>query len=137
MAELMQIRSEGLIEEVEGLKAKGARLVQIMCSMIDEGYELTYNFDIEGALVNLRLVAPQGGAVESITKVFLYAFIWENEIHDLFGLEFLNMVPEFDYKGKFFHLSTPTPWNPAAQVAVPKGLGIDASIKNEGGAQNG
>ena len=136
MEQLVDLAVTELLGKVAQLRSEGCRLVQIMCSMVGQDYELTYNFDKDGALTNLRLAVPAGNSVPSITKEFLYAFIWENEIHDLFGLQFTEMVPDFDYHGKFFHLEQAAPWNPGTQVVVPKGLGIDASVKAEGGAKN-
>jgi len=136
MDQLLNVTGPELLGKVAQLKSDGCRLVQIMCSMVGQDFELTYNFDRAGTLENLRVLVPAGGSVPSITTEFLYSFIWENEIHDLFGLPFTDMVPDFDYHGKFFHLEQAAPWNPGAQVVVPKGLGIDASVKTEGGATN-
>ncbi len=136
MEQLIDLTVAQLSGKVAQLRSEGCRLVQIMCSMVGQDFELTYNFDKSGDLTNLRLTVPAGGDLPSITEEFLYAFIWENEIHDLFGLQFTEMVPDFDYHGKFFHLEQATPWNPGTQGVVPKGLGIDASVKAEGGANN-
>ena len=48
--------------------------------------------------------------VESITGTYWPAFIYENEMHDLFGIKFMHM--ELDYEGNFFKVAEPTPWNP-------------------------
>ena len=74
----------------------------------------------------------------SVTSQYWYAFVWENEIHDLFGLNVEFIAPEVDYGGKFFHLAKPMPWHelskaqqPAAAVKVNlrPGLGVDAAVK--------
>lgn len=130
MDKLIEIQPLELTKYATEMLAKGARLGQIMCSAVEGAYELTYNFDVNRNLESLRVVVLLGEKLMSITHSYLYAFIWENEIHDLFGLEFENMVPELDYHGNFFRMEKKTPWQP---VAIPSGLGIDASVKNVGG----
>ena len=87
---------------------------------------------------NLRVIVPLEGSVMSVTSQYWYAFVWENEIHDLFGLNVEFIAPEVDYGGKFFHLAKPMPWHelskaqqPAAAVKVNlrPGLGVDAAVK--------
>lgn len=130
MDKLIEIQPLELTKYTAEMLARGARLGQIMCSAVEGGYELTYNFDIDHHFESLRCVVPVGQKIMSITHGYLYAFIWENEIHDLFGLEFEGMVPELDYRGNFFRMEKKTPWKP---VEMPSGLGIDASVKNVGG----
>ena len=85
MDKLIEIQPSELMRNTAGMLAKGARLGQIMCSAVEGGYELTYNFDVDCNLESLRCMVPVGQKVDSITNTYLYAFIWENEIHDLFG----------------------------------------------------
>ena len=51
-----------------------------------------------------------GEEVESITGIYWPAFIYENEIHDLFGVKFNHSA--LDYQGGFFKISEETPWKP-------------------------
>ena len=46
----------------------------------------------------------------SITGIYWAAFIYENEMQDLFGVKFKHMA--LNYGGNFFKVSQPTPWNP-------------------------
>ena len=48
--------------------------------------------------------------MESISGDYWPAFIYENEMHDLFGIKFSHLT--LDYEGKFFKVAEPTPWNP-------------------------
>ncbi len=94
--------------EAAKLKEDGYRMVQICAIPQDGSAELIYSFDKDLAMVNLRLTVPNGTHVESITPSFWSAFIYENEVHDLFGVDFDGMV--LDYKGNFFRTGQPTPW---------------------------
>ena len=124
-----------LLEKAAQFKKDGYRMTQILCTRVAEGYELTYSFDKNYEMTNLRLMVPEDGSVMSVTSQYWYAFVWENEIHDL---DVKLIAPEVDYGGKFFHLAKPMPWHefanakqPAAAVKVNlrSGLGIDASVK--------
>ena len=100
-----------LITKVGDMKAGGYRLGQ-MCGVVldDETYEIIYSFDKDHQLYNLRLDIKIGEEVESITGIYWPAFIYENEMHDLFGIKFLHNA--LDYNGNFFVTAEPTPWNP-------------------------
>ena len=103
--ELSQLQTK-----VKDLKAEGYRFGQACATVVDDNFEIIYSFDKDYQLVNLRLVISQGDEVESITGVYWPAFIYENEMHDLFGIQFNHM--ELDYEGNFFKVAEPTPWNP-------------------------
>ena len=139
----IEIESGDLLRRAAGFKQQGARLIQILCTRVPEGYELSYSFDLHYELTHLRLVVPEGGSVMSVTGLYWPAFVWENEIHDLFGLNVEFIAPEVDYKGKFFLLKEPQPWHALSGAQQPKqavkvnlrsGLGIDASVKPAAGA---
>lgn len=93
------------------MKADGYRLGQ-MCGVVldDETYEIIYTFDKDHQLFNLKIDIPIDAEVESITKIYWPAFIYENEIQDLFGVKFNHS--ELDYGGTFFKVAEPTPWKP-------------------------
>ena len=105
--QFITIRPEDLLERVARFKKEGCRLVQILCTRTTEGFELTYTFDKNYFLYHLRLTAALGGSVMSITSLYWYGFVWENEIHDLFvaGTNLLDryiMVDDIDDTCKIF-----------------------------------
>ena len=99
-----------LLTKVKDLKAEGYRFGQACATVVDDTFEIIYSFDKDHQLDNLRLVISEGEEVESITDEYWPAFIYENEMHDLFGIKFNHMA--LDYQGKFFKVVEPTPWNP-------------------------
>ena len=134
----IQTEAADLLGKAAQYKKDGYRMTQILCTRVPEGYELTYSFDKDYVMENLRVIVPLEGSVMSVTSQYWYAFVWENEIHDLFGLNVEFIAPEVDYGGKFFHLAKPMPWHelskaqqPAAAVKVNlrPGLGVDAAVK--------
>lgn len=99
---------ETIREKAEELKRDGYRMVQI-CGITGSGStELIYSFDKEFRLLNLKVTVPSGAAVKSITPSYWAAFVYENEIHDLFDVEFEDSM--LDYKGNFFRTGPKTPW---------------------------
>ena len=136
--DFIQIEATELLGRTAQYKKDGYRMVQILCTRVPEGYELTYSFDKDYVMENLRVVVPVDGSVMSTTSQYWYAFVWENEIHDLFGLNVEFIAPEVDYGGKFFQLAKPMPWHELANAKQPTaavkvnlrpGLGVDAAVK--------
>lgn len=95
-------------EKAAELKKDGWRMVQI-CGITKTGStELIYSFDKDFVLANYRVEVPFGTKVGSITGSYWSAFVYENEVHDLFDVEFENMA--VDYKGNFFRTGQKAPW---------------------------
>jgi ech hydrogenase subunit D len=109
-----EIRVEDILSQVKELQDKGYRLVQMMCRKAEAtgaAMILDYSFGLEYALVTLRISIGRETEVPSISGIYLAAFLYENEIHDLFGVKITNNA--VDYKGHFYKVSIPTPFNPA------------------------
>ena len=43
--QIIEIKSADILKQVSRFKREHARLVQILCTRVEEGYELTYTFD--------------------------------------------------------------------------------------------
>lgn len=107
--DFVPVEASDLLDTVATLKADGYRLGQACCTVVEEGLEIIYSFDKDHVLHNLKLSLPKEGAeVMSITGIIWSAFIYENEIHDLFGVTFKHS--ELDYGGNFFRVAEETPW---------------------------
>lgn len=110
--DFVEVEPVRLVETVEDLKASGYRMAQICASMVGDKIELLYTFDKDYVLKNLRVQLAQGEEIMSITGVYWPAFVYENEVHDLFGVKFKHLA--LDFQGGFYKLALPAPWNPAA-----------------------
>ena len=108
-----QVEAVELLEKVKDLAAEGYRLGQICCTNAGEQFELLYSFDRDHELLNIKITIDNGQEVASITGTYWPAFIYENEIHDLFGVSFRHS--ELDYGGHFFKVAKKAPWNPKEQ----------------------
>jgi ech hydrogenase subunit D len=107
--ELILIGKNELVGIVAGLFAEGHRLVQISCTTLESSYELNYSFDKNYRFQNLRFTVTQDEEIQSISVIYPNAFLYENEIHDLFGLTIKNMT--VDYHGTLYHTAIKTPYS--------------------------
>lgn len=103
-------------------KEDGSRFVQILAVNTEAGIDLVYSFMNEGALTNYKVEAVQKtDTVPSITGNFLEAFVFENEIHDLFGVNISGIA--IDFAGRFYDLAVSQPMtviSPAQKEAREK-----------------
>ena len=97
------------------MKSGGYRLVVITTTPAPEGYFITYSFEKEYKLEHYRLSVEEGTKIPSIGPSYGGAFVYENEIHDLYGFTFEGMT--LDFKGTFFKTSVPFPFKKKEQPA--------------------
>jgi ech hydrogenase subunit D len=114
---------ETLLERVRAFREQGWRLVQIGATRLPDKLELTYCFDRDNRLANLRLALPgDEPEVPSISSIFWCSFVYENELHDLFNLRVSGLA--IDFEGNFYKTAVRFPFGsakpPAAKpAAVP------------------
>ncbi|GHU88340.1 hypothetical protein FACS1894202_04230 [Clostridia bacterium] len=96
-----------LISGADEMKKAGYRLAQA-CVTTAEPYDLLYSFAKDDELVSLRLRIAEGEEIESITGVYPYAYLYENEMKDLFGIKIANI--NVDFNGNFYQTSVKTPF---------------------------
>lgn len=103
------IRVDQLCDKVRALREQGMRLVQISATLLPDDVELTYSFDLNDCLSNLRVLVPAvGGVLPSISGIFGCAVLYENEIHDLFNVRVEGMT--VDFKGNLYKTSVKYPF---------------------------
>lgn len=110
---IINIEPGELLKKVSEFHSSGYRLVQIGCAKTDM-IEINYSFDKEYSFVNLKVKLPSAGAeIPSVSSVYWSAFLYENEMSDLFGVKVKNIA--VDYKGNFYRTSVKWPFNPPEQ----------------------
>ena len=107
--EIVPVDKSDLVGLVAELFAEDYRLVQIGCSTLPNAYELTYSFDREYLFKNLRFTVVPGEEVPSISVIYPGAFLYENEIHDLFGVVITHIA--IDYRGTLYRTALSTPFS--------------------------
>ena len=95
-----------LVKRARGFKSEGYRLVQLLPKMQeDDRITLIYTFGKLNELINLKIVNVVKGLtkVPSITSIFVCAFVFENEAHDLFGVQITGN--SLDFHGHFYNFA--------------------------------
>lgn len=102
------LEQSAIIAEAKSRKEGGWRYVQTLAVNLDDGVDVIYSYMKDGHLENLKVTNVEKGAhLPSITEEFLAAFVFENEIHDLFGISFDEL--KIDFLGNFYKVSTEYP----------------------------
>lgn len=110
--EILPAAAQDLLAIVQDTKSAGYRLGQVCATAAGEELEILYTFEKANILKNYKVtIDAKTPEIQSVTAIYPYAFIYENEMRDLFGVTFKNLA--LDYGGKFFKIAEETPWNPA------------------------
>lgn len=125
----MTVQFEYLITGIDAIpemakqrKADGWRFVQLLAVNTEEGIDLIYSFMKDGVLQNNKVErVTKADVIPSITGEFLAAFVFENEVHDLFGVDIRDIA--IDFGGNFYALAQSEPMtiiSPAQKAAREK-----------------
>lgn len=103
------ITVDALRDQVRAKHQQGYRLVQISATRLPGQVELTYSFDLDRQLTNLRLSLPgEAATLPSISSIYGCAILYENEIHDLFDVRVDGLT--VDFKGNFYRTAVKFPF---------------------------
>ncbi len=98
------VTAEQIVDQAKQMLSAGYRLIQICCTKTPSEMDLIYTFEkIDLECVNFKLPVNVGDTLPSISGVFFPAFLYENEIHDLYGVNFTDMA--IDFKGTLYETS--------------------------------
>jgi len=103
-----EISLASLIGRVEEFKNGGFRLVLVTCTSEGDSMEVTYSFDKDYLLSSIRVHVQAGAEVPSISGMYPGAFIYENEMHNLFGVAVRGM--SIDYHGALIRTAVQYPF---------------------------
>jgi ech hydrogenase subunit D len=116
-----------LLERVSDLRKAGYRLVQISATRLPEQVELTYSFDRDRQLANLRLQVPTTASrIPSISSIFWCAFLYENELHDLFNVQVDGMA--VDFHGHLYETAVKFPFGSTKAPVVKAPVSTAAAV---------
>ncbi len=107
---MKEITPDQLLGEVMALKNQNLRLSQICCAYAEEKLHLSYSFanDDTNEYLILRVVIDKDTEVCSITEFYPYAFLYENEMKELFGVN-VQMI-NLDYQNKLYRINEEAPF---------------------------
>lgn len=131
---IIEVDLTNRIRTVYDMDRDGYRLVAITCTKTANGFEISYSFDRNYEFVTLRLEVPFEQEITSISGVYHAAFIYENELKDLFGVKIKHI--DLDYNGNFYKVATKTPFNPQPEASVEVApemeiKTVESSVKEE------
>lgn len=106
---IMEVRVDELVDKAVLMKGQGYRLVQISCTY-KEKFEITYSFDKNYHMENFRIHIDKETEILSISHIFFSAFLYENEMKDLFGVRIKDI--SIDYNGALYRVAQKTPFAP-------------------------
>lgn len=99
--EIIPTTKEEIVKIAENQAAEGYRLIQIACSRTPAEMDMIYTFETKDyQSVSYKMPVDTASPVPSISGVFHYAFMYENEIHDLYGVTVEGMA--VDFKGTLY-----------------------------------
>jgi ech hydrogenase subunit D len=104
---LIIITPNEILSEVLTLYKVGYRLVAITCTN-KEGMEMTYSFDKDYELINIRFTTDTETEINSISTFYSYAFLYENEIKELFGVQIKDI--SIDFMDNLYKIPMKTPF---------------------------
>ena len=108
--ECREIHVDRLLVETMKMKHDNYRLSQACCAYVNGMYELSYSFAPldQYEFVTLRVIIEKETEVPSITEIYPYAFLYENEMKELFGVN-IQMI-NLDYQNKLYRITKDTPF---------------------------
>ena len=102
------IELDDLLNVIYEMSENNYRLVQICCTSLTDHYELNYSFGKGYDFINYKMNVALEDEIPSISTVFKPAFLYENEMKDLFGLKIKYVT--MDYNGHLYDLKVKTPY---------------------------
>ena len=128
--EIMHVDPETLIIEVLKLKHRDYRLIQICAANAGGGIDITYSFGKEYKMVGLRLSIMPEDEIVSISDIYAPAYLYENEMHDLFGVKVKMM--SMDYHGNLYRIKNRAPYRKEPAASQPEKAAAQQSERQEG-----
>ena len=129
--EFLPLAAEEVAQLAAERKRDGWRFVQILAVNTENGVDVQYSFQKDDLVQNFTVAGVKSDQVlPSITGEFFSAFVFENEVHDLFGVAIEGMV--IDFGGKFYHVAKDAPMtiiSPAQLAAREKAAKLAAAQK--------
>jgi ech hydrogenase subunit D len=106
--DIKEISHHELVQNCLKLKSQNVRLVQICATRTEGGFELSYSFADGYRMLTLRAHITEEDELSSISTVFPPAFLYENEMKDLFGIK-IRLIT-VDYGGNLYRIEKKAPF---------------------------
>lgn len=120
--------AKAFLDRVRSFESDGYRLLMINATALtsaststsaandgdddDGAVELTWSFEKSGQLEHLREQVKPGEEVPSVSAIYPFSYLYENEVRELFGVKVTGL--SVDFKGQLYQTSTKVPFSPKA-----------------------
>ena len=105
---IITIEAEQLLSSAMEKKRENYRLAQICCVQVGNQYELTYSYAKEYEILHYRITTDLATQIYSISDIYSYAYLYENEMEELYGVRIMHMNP--DCHDKLYRIDQKTPF---------------------------
>ncbi|ADD02865.1 NADH dehydrogenase (ubiquinone) 30 kDa subunit [Thermoanaerobacter mathranii subsp. mathranii str. A3] len=112
-----EVKIDEIEKEAKYYYDNGYRFVTETCLEEDGKFKIIYTFAKEYELENFHVYVNTSEEVPSISKIYFAALLVENEIQEMFGLKFKNLV--IDFEGLLL-LGEYSPISPQASIEIIK-----------------
>lgn len=120
-----EIKLEEIEKEAKYYYENGYRFVTETCLEEEGKFKIIYTFEKDYQMDSFHVFVSSQEEVPSISKIYFAALPVENEIHEMFGIKFKNLV--LDFQGLLF-LGEYAPISPQASIEIMR---RDKGDKNE------
>ena len=117
--------SKAFLERVRTFESDGYRLLMINATALassssssspssddDDAVELTWSFEKSGRLEHVREQVKPDEEVPSVSAIYPFSYLYENEVRELFGVKVTGL--SVDFKGQLYQTSIKVPFSPKA-----------------------
>jgi ech hydrogenase subunit D len=116
LANVTEVTTATLVAQARELAGQKLRFVTASCLDSGEHFEIYYHFEKELTLQHLYLKVKRSEPVPSISGAVWAAFLVENEMKELFGVNITDIA--VDYGGRMMTVEDSDP-HPMAKAAKP------------------
>lgn len=106
----IDIKLGDLMEKTIEKKSENWRIIQICCADDGEHFWLYYTFGDKFGfnMVTYRIAIEKDTKVQSITTIYPYAYLYENEMKELFGVNIDHIA--VDYNNRLYRIKAVAPF---------------------------
>lgn len=113
------VEAHEIVERAQAYADKGYRLIQMGCTRTPSEMDIIYSFEnVDADIEHLKMTIEEHAVLPSISSVFFHSFMYENEIHDLYGITFTGMA--IDFGGNLLETAIKYPYSLTPKIQSKK-----------------
>ena len=107
---MVDIELSELLGKVTEMKSRKYRIAQICCSDNDGKFFIYYSFGSKFGykMETLKVCCDKDAKIPSVTTIYPYAYLYENEMKELFGMNIEKI--SVDYNNRLYRIEKEAPF---------------------------